>query len=1402
MMRRIVLLGIFILGVQILSAQCIISCNSNVGVFSNDDPTTIAYDNLGSAFHSTYSIEEIGNRFWGEQMQSNGFSDLLNPQFINSSYYSALTGSVYHIGIGSSSINNVQFVVLTSTGLFVGGSVGSVIHNSVSSNQVFSKITVNGKSDGLPTGILPDSVKMMFVTQGSIIITTCGGRVFVLSIHPFIRGGKGAGSNTSWSQVMQSSGIPLTNVIAARGCAKVGYALKKDSTIWTWGEGILKGDGSGFFSSDSAIKMTLPAGVTGIKMIQATRMNTTNYVSYYLLGTNQRVYALGKNNFGQLGDRTTTDKLVWVNCKYPDNTDVANAAWISTNEHDPYYAALGIINKKAQVYTCGYNSTYMIGRNANGSINHLDIPSGISASDTILHCEVGGHTTAFIKIRSPRYGYVGHLVNGSVGNGSSNDGFLSSVDFITPPIISICGTQCDTPKVYKKPMSCNDSFSKFIIKNKQGNKVFYRLNNGNTDSVIIGAGDSAVITINFPTEDPTLHIVKLISNKYFCNLALSIRDTITYKGMYHFKSNQEICNGDSVLWRGFWRKASKLYSDTLKSRLGCDSIISLNVIVVDSFITRLYDTICKTKSKLFNGSYRTISGIYKDTLYSVKGCDSFIYLHLSVLDTIRKDSYVSICYYDSIQFNNKTLKLSGIYKDTLVGANGCDYFLYLHLKVNDSSTKKTYLNLCKGQTIFYNNQYLSKTGIYRDTLKNQFGCDSFDYLHLTISDTIRTIIFDTTCYNAPILFNGQMLSSTGIYKDTLMNEQNCDSFIYLHLTVQQALSTNLTINLCENQTYRFNGFDLGTSGIYYDTFRSYRGCDSFIILNLTVYPLPQIDAGTNQVRVNCEGDSIRLGTTNFIDVDYSWTPNVELDNAFSALPWCKTTSKRQYYLTAKNKTTGCISKDSVLIDIINSQLTATKTLQNLKCHNDSSGIITIQANNGYLPYTYSTNKITYQTNNVISNLKATKIGNYYVRDAKGCTYLDTFSLSQPDTIAILITKTRDLLCFNDSTGEIEINAIGGTPPYTYSWNKNNNFKNHIVKLKGGQYTVTVTDMNQCSNSKAIFVFEPNKLEPAKIDTVLNPCYNDSIAQIAISLKGGVYPYKYYWSNGDTIHKISKLKEGIYALTVSDKNKCLDTYYFDLKDPTLLKIDTIYRTKLNCEDFATIDIRSSGGTPFYSYSSDSGFTYSRLRKKIVYKIGKYDIVVMDKNYCKTDKTIQIEGVELLKIDVIPEDTLVRINEPVLLNFKVIKGDSSRIESLRWSPSEGLSCSDCPNPMVNSYISENYTLEARYNENCITTDRVRVNYKDEIFYIPNAFTPASQDPNNNQIRIYSNNVLRAKLSIFNRWGEKVFESNEAHRIGWNGIYKGIAAPMAVYVYYAEIVYLNGRKIFTSGDITLIR
>ena len=114
-----------------------------------------------------------------------------------------------------------------------------------------------------------------------------------------------------------------------------------------------------------------------------------------------------------------------------------------------------------------------------------------------------------------------------------------------------------------------------------------------------------------------------------------------------------------------------------------------------------------------------------------------------------------------------------------------------------------------------------------------------------------------------------------------------------------------------------------------------------------------------------------------------------------------------------------------------------------------------------------------------------------------------------------------------------------------------------------------------------------------------------------------------------------------------------------------------------------------------------------------------------------------------------------------------------------------------------------MTIRYLNKCTLTDTVYIKVIDDNeLYIPSAFTPLSSNPENSVFKIYSNDLIYAHLSIFNRWGEKVYETDQGNRSGWNGQFKGELAPAGVYSYIAEVVYLNRRKVIKKGALVLIR
>lgn len=875
-----------ILSVQALTSQCILKCNLNVGYYSDNDASTIGYDNMGSSFHSTYAAQKVGFLIWGEDMSNAGNTHNYGPLKIDSINYPALTGEVSYVGVGSSLQGNVQMIVLSSQGLFASGIAGSVLSTTIKTSNIFSKLTINGKTDGLPLGLTPDSIKMMFVTHRSIYLTSCAGNVYVLSQDSNVRGTKGLTpfSASIWSKVLDSNGLPLSNVIVTRGQGRFAFALKSDSTIWTWGDSVMRGNGTGSKNLNYAVQMIKPAGIPGIKMIQATTNGYTGTprVSYYILGTDKKVYCLGANASGQLGDRTSVAKYVWVNAKNPNGTIIDSAIWISSNEHDNSNPNFGVLKSSGQMFTAGNNSGSMIARAT--PPNFLDTPVGIKNSDTILFFEVGGHTTAFIKIGTPKYGYVGHKVNGSLGNDSISSSTITLVDFGATPVINVCGTTCDTPLILARPYKCSDTQAIFTIKSKFGNKFRYQLNNGPSIDSVIGSGDSLQVIVMYPPVDLEINIsqvssnlcflvlnnikkklttysvvdtsISICSNKYYTlgtkqlNIAGTYLDTLTnIRACDSFITvhlsvipitfdtiDSAFCQGLTMNFNGNTLTKSGVYYDTLVNQAGCDSFITLNLTVYKWDTTNIFDSICVGSNYLFNGKVLLADGIYWDTLVNRYGCDSFIKLDFRFFLTVKSNVKDSFCINSFYNFNSKILNSPGQYRDTFHMPSGCDSIVFLTLDYYNKDSSLIYDSICPVGSIFFNDQYIQLPGYYHDTLVNRHGCDSFIILKLSHYDRKdTTILLDSFCISRAYFFNSQLILTPGIYWDTLVNRKGCDSFIKLILSYYHNDTTTKFDSFCINSSYIFNGQRILSPGIYWDTLANYKGCDSFIKLNLAFY---------------------------------------------------------------------------------------------------------------------------------------------------------------------------------------------------------------------------------------------------------------------------------------------------------------------------------------------------------------------------------------------------------------------------------------------------------------------------------------------------------------------------------------------------------------------------------------
>lgn len=305
---------------------------------------------------------------------------------------------------------------------------------------------------------------------------------------------------------------------------------------------------------------------------------------------------------------------------------------------------------------------------------------------------------------------------------------------------------------------------------------------------------------------------------------------------YFFENTATTCEGQPYYFAGKYLNQSGVYYDSLVSTLGCDSIYKLNLTVHSTYYKEIRKTICNGESFYFGGEERRTNGVYYDTLTTINGCDSIIRLVLKVNPTYFFEETKTICRNDVYNFHGKLISEPGIYYDSLIASTGCDSIYKLVLKTNPTYFFERRITTCDNQPYYFKGEFLTKPGIYHDTLPTIYGCDSIIRLVLTVNPTYLTKISESICEGDSYRFNGRELKSSGTYYDTLQTINGCDSIIRLSLNVTPTYFYEETKTICENDVYNFHGKLISKPGIYYDSLTTSAGCDSIYKLVLKTHP--------------------------------------------------------------------------------------------------------------------------------------------------------------------------------------------------------------------------------------------------------------------------------------------------------------------------------------------------------------------------------------------------------------------------------------------------------------------------------------------------------------------------------------------------------------------------------------
>ncbi len=278
--------------------------------------------------------------------------------------------------------------------------------------------------------------------------------------------------------------------------------------------------------------------------------------------------------------------------------------------------------------------------------------------------------------------------------------------------------------------------------------------------------------------------------------------------------------------------------DTLKLRTskGCDSIIALNLYVYKNTSVTIRTEICQGISYQENGFDVSAAGTYTQQLKNSTGGDSLITLVLEVLPTYDDTIAQTISQGESFTFLGNTYDAAGLYTTRLQTILGCDSIVTLSLTVLSGSSDTIHASICSGASYQANGFDESAAGIYTQQLKNVSGADSLVTLVLEVLPTYDDTISQTIIQGGSYTFAGNTYDAAGLYTAHLQSVSGCDSIVTLHLTVLSGSSDTIHASICSGASYQANGFNESAAGTYTQQLKNVSGADSLVTLMLDLLP--------------------------------------------------------------------------------------------------------------------------------------------------------------------------------------------------------------------------------------------------------------------------------------------------------------------------------------------------------------------------------------------------------------------------------------------------------------------------------------------------------------------------------------------------------------------------------------
>lgn len=609
-------------------------------------------------------------------------------------------------------------------------------------------------------------------------------------------------------------------------------------------------------------------------------------------------------------------------------------------------------------------------------------------------------------------------------------------------------------------------------------------------------------------------------------------------------------------------------------------------------------------------------------------------------------------------------------------------------------------------------------------------------------------------------------------------------------------SANISLDNPTDSALTFTASD--SAYIYLEVTNTINGCVSYDSVYLVWFPKP-VGSALPTPTISCIGDSVQLEA--FGGDIYQWIPSLGISDPNVSDPilvvYADTTLN---VIITTNE--GC--SDTVDVPVAAADLVVADAGPDAEiCQLDT---IQLSASGG----------LTYQWN-VAASLSAINISNPRAYPVLSKTYtvtaIDQYGCFGVDQVTITVNPLPNAsagiprrVCLNEQV------QIGGNPTgpanSTYVWSPaasadDFSSSNPFVSPSANTtYYVTVTSSKGCQDSSSVFVTVDSLPTLNLITEPLSVCRGDSTM---IEVTSGIN--KYRWSPGARMLDSTKASVTVYptqnttyTVTATDGRGCNSYLSVDVEIYQLPVLNQPNPKEMCFGDSVEIEISSATGVSYLwepAISVGDSTAANTYAKPI--ETSTYRVFVTDENGC-VNSTSQLITVNPLPYADAGDDISNCDMDAVYLG-----GDKTALpgSTITWEPAEFVDNPYALNPLALTAERTMFYLTVQDDQGCETVDSILVNADCyAIIYAPTAFTPGSNNIND-EFLITHYRVIDPKLTIYNRWGEIVFETEDLD-IGWDGISQKTGSEAIAGVFYWSLVYKSddNKKLTKDGTVTLIR